>query len=111
MLTAQKCVVTQARRAALLERETGLQRWAIKLELESSRQAAAAKTLQQQLQKVLHVQLYAVSLTRVYAVPCVCASACVRVCMCEMVLQRNNGFYLLVMPSETSKHNMLHGGH
>lgn len=37
----------------LLERETGLQRWAIKLELESSRQTAAAKTLQQQLQKVV----------------------------------------------------------
>lgn len=48
-------LVLQARRAALLERETGLQRWAIRLELESSRQAAAAKTLQQQLQKVRHV--------------------------------------------------------
>ena len=45
-------VLAQAKRAALLERETGLQRWAIKLELESSRQAAAAKTLQQQLSKV-----------------------------------------------------------
>ena len=47
-------LLPQARHAALLERETGLQRWAIRLELESSRQAAAAKTLQQQLQKVLH---------------------------------------------------------
>ena len=42
----------QARRAVLLERETGLQRWAMKLELESVRQVAAAKSLQQQLQKV-----------------------------------------------------------
>ena len=45
----------QARRAALLERETGLQRWAVKLELESARQAAAARSLLQQLQKVMHL--------------------------------------------------------
>lgn len=49
----------QGRRALLLERETGLQRWAIKLELESSRQAAAAKNLQQQLQKVVLPSCYA----------------------------------------------------
>ncbi len=45
----------QASRAALLERETGLQRWAVKLELESARQAAAARSLLQQLQKVMHL--------------------------------------------------------
>ena len=45
-------MLQQARRAALLERETGLQRWAIKLDLEAARQAAAAKALHQQLQKV-----------------------------------------------------------
>ena len=59
--------MAQVRRAALLERETGLQRWALKLELESSRQAAAAKTLQQQLQKVLHVQ---------YEQRCMCVHTC-----------------------------------
>ncbi len=39
----------------MLERETGLQRWAVKLELESARQAAAAGYLLQKLQKVMHL--------------------------------------------------------
>ena len=42
----------QTRRAALLERESALQRWAVQLELEGAKQAAAGKALQQQLQKV-----------------------------------------------------------
>ena len=42
----------------MLERETGLQRWAMKLELESVRQAAAAKSLQHQLLIALPVMLY-----------------------------------------------------
>ena len=42
----------QIRRAALLERESALQRWAVQLELEGAKQAAAGKALQQQLQKV-----------------------------------------------------------
>lgn len=50
--TATCHCVFQARRALLLERETSLQRWAVKLDLESARQAAAAKTLHQQLSKV-----------------------------------------------------------
>ena len=60
----------QVRRAALLERETGLQRWAIKLELEHSRQAAAAKSLQQQLQKVPHVTIYRSAAYTVYVGVC-----------------------------------------
>lgn len=50
--TATRHCMFQARRALLLERETTLQRWALKLDLESARQAAAAKTLHQQLSKV-----------------------------------------------------------
>lgn len=50
--TDGRLLLTQARRAALLERETSLQRWAVKLDLEAARHATAAKTLQQQLGKV-----------------------------------------------------------
>ena len=52
----------QTRRAALLERETALQRWAVQLELEGAKQAAAGKALQQQLQQVRQCCLWLVSL-------------------------------------------------
>lgn len=43
---------TEAKRAKLLERETALQRWALALELESARQAAASRTLKEQTETV-----------------------------------------------------------
>lgn len=51
----------QTRRAALLERESALQRWAVQLELEGAKQVAAGKALQQQLQKVRECCLWLVS--------------------------------------------------
>jgi hypothetical protein len=38
-------VVSETRRAALLEREGAMQRWAVQLELQAARQAAAAAAL------------------------------------------------------------------
>ena len=74
----RQCVCEQqARRAALLERETGLQRWAVKLELESARQAAAARSLLQQLQKVMHLLASWVLLYRcVHATRLSCSTGC-----------------------------------
>lgn len=44
--------VLHERRTQLVERETALQRWVVALEMEAARQAAAAKQLKQQEEKV-----------------------------------------------------------